>query len=81
LKINNVPLPEISPAFTIEDVHKIREWQYEKQKGMTPEEICEDIRNDAAGFKALLAKPVDPAIHAEVERRLASVKKSVKVLA
>ena len=25
--MNNLPKPEISPNFTIEDIHKIREWR------------------------------------------------------
>jgi hypothetical protein len=33
--MTDIPEPEISPAFTIEDIHKIREWNYERQKGMT----------------------------------------------
>ena len=28
----------ISPDFTIEDIHKIREWNYEQTKDMTMEE-------------------------------------------
>ena len=44
----NIPMPEISPDFTIEDIHKIREWNYERRKGMTPEEICEDTWKGAA---------------------------------
>lgn len=28
----------ISPDFTIEDIHKIREWNYERTKDMTVEE-------------------------------------------
>ena len=38
----NVPLPKISPNFTIEDIHKIREWNYECQKDMTPAERVAD---------------------------------------
>ena len=47
---NNIPKPEISPNFTIEDIHKIREWNYERQKGMAPEEVWEDIRKGAESF-------------------------------
>ena len=71
--MNNRPKPEISPAFTIDDIHKIREWNYERRKGMTLEEADADIHKSAERFKAYLATPVDPAIKAEVERRLASV--------
>ncbi|MCL2615611.1 MAG: hypothetical protein FWD30_02305 [Dehalococcoidia bacterium] len=79
--MNNIPMPEISPSFTIADIHKIREWNYERRKGMTPEEICEDTRKGAERFEARLAKPVDPAIHAEVDRLLLSVSKPEKVSA
>ena len=50
--MNETPKPEISPAFTVEDIHKIREWHYEKRKGMTPQEICEDERKGAERFLA-----------------------------
>jgi hypothetical protein len=36
--IHNVPEPEISPNFTIDDIHKIREWNYERLKDATYEE-------------------------------------------
>lgn len=29
---------KISPDFTIDDIHKVREYNYEKTKDMTPEE-------------------------------------------
>jgi hypothetical protein len=38
----NIPEPEISLAFTIEDIHKIREWNYECQKGMPYAERVSD---------------------------------------
>jgi len=34
----NIPKPKISPDFTIEDIHKIREWHYEMLKDATVEE-------------------------------------------
>ena len=40
--IRDIPKPEISPAFTIEDTHKIREWDYERLKYATPEEYKAD---------------------------------------
>lgn len=79
--MNDLPKPKISPDFTIEDIHRIREWHYEKRKHMTPEEICEDTRKGADRFEALLARPVDPVIRAEAERRLASVRRPTKVSA
>jgi hypothetical protein len=39
---HDLPEPAISPDFTIEDIHRIREWNYECQKGMTPAERAED---------------------------------------
>lgn len=79
--MNDIPMPKISSAFTIEDIRKIRAWNYERHKGMTPEEICEDTRKGAERFETKLVTPVDPAIHAEVDRLLQSAKRSEKVLA
>ena len=36
--IRDIPKPDISPAFTIDDIHKIREWDYERLRDATPEE-------------------------------------------
>ena len=36
--IRDIPMPKISPNFTIDDIHKIREWNYERMKDATPEE-------------------------------------------
>jgi len=33
-----VPELDISPAFTVEDIHKVREYHYEPTKNMTAEE-------------------------------------------
>jgi hypothetical protein len=40
--IHDTPIPEISPAFTIDDIHKIRTWEYERLKDATPEEYRKD---------------------------------------
>ena len=45
--IYEIPKPEISPAFTIEDIHKIREWNYERLKDATPEERRADTERRA----------------------------------
>jgi len=45
--IHEVPKPTISPAFTIEDIHKIREWDYERLKDATPEEYRADTERRA----------------------------------
>jgi hypothetical protein len=40
--INEKPKPEISPALTIDDIHKLREWNYERLKDATMEERRSD---------------------------------------
>ena len=45
--INNIPKPDISPAFTIDDIHKIRTWDYERLKDATPEEYHADTEHRA----------------------------------
>lgn len=46
--IRNIPKPDISPAFTIDDIHKIREWHYERLRDATPEERHADVERRAA---------------------------------
>jgi len=54
--IHNVPEPDISPDFTIEDIHKIRAWSYERLKDATKEERIEDVRKRASeGFAQIEA--------------------------
>lgn len=36
--IHDIPKPKISPNFTVDDIHKIREWHYEMLKDATLEE-------------------------------------------
>ena len=45
--IHDVPKPKISPDFTIEDIHKIRERHYERLKDATIEEQLADIKRRA----------------------------------
>ena len=45
--IHDIPKPEISPAFTIEDIHKIRAWDYERLKDATREEYNADTEHRA----------------------------------
>ena len=40
--IHDIPKPDISPAFTIKDIHRIREWEHERLKDATREEYHED---------------------------------------
>ena len=44
----NVPKPDISEDFTIEDIHKIRVWNYERLKDATTDELIADIEQRAA---------------------------------
>lgn len=46
--IHDIPKPEISPNFTIEDIHAIRAWNYERLRDATVEERLEDNRRRAA---------------------------------
>jgi hypothetical protein len=52
--IHNIPMPPISSEFTIEDIHKIREWNYECLRDATVQEQLEEIRRQAEpGIKAI----------------------------
>jgi hypothetical protein len=53
--IHEIPKPDISPAFTIEDIHKIREWNYERLKDATPEERRADIERHASITRQAIA--------------------------
>jgi hypothetical protein len=46
--INNIPMPVISDKFTIEDIHKIREWNYERFKNADFKEYTDEINREAA---------------------------------
>jgi hypothetical protein len=46
--IHDIPKPDISPNFTIDDIHKIREWNYERLRDATIEERREDMRRRLA---------------------------------
>ena len=45
--IRDIPKPDISPAFTVDDIHKIREWHYERLKDATQEERDADTEHRA----------------------------------
>jgi hypothetical protein len=45
--ISNIPEPDISQNFTIDDIHKIREWNYERMKDATIEERLAEINKGA----------------------------------
>ena len=46
--------PEISPAFTVEDIRKIRNWNSERYAGMTRRDIADDINDGAREFMVLI---------------------------
>jgi len=48
--------PNISPDFTVEDIHKIREYHYELTKNMTLEEKKAFYREGAKEFQNFLAE-------------------------
>jgi hypothetical protein len=47
----DIPKPELSPDFTIDDIHKIREWHYEILKDATIEEQINFYREGALEFQ------------------------------
>ena len=47
---------KLSPDFTIEDIHKLRQYDYERRKGMTEDEIIADIKKSSNEMLAILAK-------------------------
>ena len=53
--IHDIPKPKITPAFTIEDIHKIREWDYERLKDATPEERHADTEKRAEKTRKAIA--------------------------
>jgi len=54
--IHNVPKPDISPAFTIDDIHKIRAWDYERLKDATPDERRTDTAKRAERTRSTIEK-------------------------
>jgi len=50
--IHDILQPETSPDFTIDDIHRIREWNYKKLNDATPEERVEYYRDKTHRFEA-----------------------------
>lgn len=48
--IHEVAKPEISPVFTIHDIHKIREWHYEMLKDATVQERLDFYNKGSSAF-------------------------------
>ena len=62
--IHDVPKPELSPNFTIDDIHKIREWHYEILKDATVKERVEFYNSE--GEKARVQRERD-RVEMEIE--------------
>ena len=43
--IHDIPKPVVSQAFTIKDIHLIREWEHERLKDATREEYHTDTKS------------------------------------
>lgn len=52
---------KLSKYFTIEDIHKVRSYNYEKRKDMTFEEEKDDIVKGADAMLALIEKEREEA--------------------
>ncbi len=46
--------PVIKDSFSVDDIHKIREYHYEMTKNMTDKKIIDDINKEAEKFKRKL---------------------------
>jgi hypothetical protein len=46
--IHDIPKPKLSPDFTVEDIHKIREWNYARFKDTTITERLACYRQETA---------------------------------
>ena len=54
--MRTIPFPQISPAFTVEDIRKIRDWNSERYADMTRREIADDINSGAREFLTFIEK-------------------------
>jgi hypothetical protein len=52
--IHDIQKPKISSKFTIDDIHKIRKWNYERLKDATVQEYIDEIKRQAEpGIRAI----------------------------
>jgi len=49
-----MPFPKLSPAFTVEDIRKVRDWYGVRYANMSRKEIIEDVNSGARVFAALI---------------------------
>ena len=68
--IHEIPKPEISPEFTIDDIHKIREWHYLMLKDATVQEKLDFYNQGAAAFQKHIAIHTQDATVNKHEREL-----------
>jgi len=62
--IHNIPKPEISAAFTIEDIHKIREWNYERLREATvAERLADNKRRSSIALSRIEKKRKARTVH------------------
>jgi len=52
--IHNIPQPEISKAFTVEDIHRLRAWNFEKLQDATEQERTQYYRASSDEFQLLV---------------------------
>jgi hypothetical protein len=68
MKKNNLPpFPKLSSSFTLEDIRKIRDYDYELSKILTPDELKAYLREQSDSFERLIEerralgiKPIRP---------------------
>ena len=48
---------KLSPDFTVEDIHKLRQYDYERRQGMTENEVIAEIRKGANEVLKRIGKP------------------------
>ncbi|MBO4728854.1 MAG: hypothetical protein J5631_10575 [Spirochaetaceae bacterium] len=66
--------PDISPDFTIDDIHKIREYNYEQTKNLSVEEQSAYYKDKAEQF--LKEAGIQPNIKSVLSQRAYNLRKS-----
>jgi len=54
--IHDIPKPKISLAFNVDDIHRIREWNYARLKDATTAERLADNKRRASAAHARIEK-------------------------
>ena len=58
--------PTLSPLFTIEDIHKLREYNYRLTKDMTPQERMDFYNNAGRAFQEEIERERQAKNHMEL---------------